>query len=104
MKLYLEKNSIRLILSPKDMDQFKMEKILREDIRIGEYNSFSFVLAYDQRETSLTAYFSCDMLTISAPNSIFDRWFDSNLSSISGKIKGVNEEIIEILLETDDRA
>lgn len=78
MKLRLEKDKVRLRLSPNEIRALKVEKFIGEKIQLSEENGFSYSIQLIDHSERCMINFKSHSLELRVPNAIADKWMDSN--------------------------
>jgi hypothetical protein len=99
MKIRIQGNSIRLRLTKIEVDQFASRGVVQEKVNFG--NS---VLTYKLRssiEKKVTASFINDIITISVPEEIGEKWTKSEEVGFNEVLNNPDDEKLSILVEKD---
>ena len=101
MKLRLERDTVRLRLSPNEMELLKADKIVAEKISISSENEFSYSIQIDNHLNTCFIDFKNNSLKISVPNAIADKWMNSNQIGIKEMIMVENGKATNLIVEED---
>lgn len=102
MKIRIQGNSIRYRLRQPEVEHFKKYGSVIETIQLGKESTeqLQFVLQRCPGK-DITIQFAHTIITIHVPQSIADRWTDSDLVGFDAIIEISNDEGLGILVEKD---
>ena len=101
MKLRLEKETVKLRLSPVEIRKLKSEKVIVEKISITKENGFSYSIQLDDHIETCRMDFKDNSLEVSIPNTLADKWMNSNQVAIKETIETDSGETIVLVIEED---
>ncbi len=100
MKLRIEKNSIRLRLSPDEIKKFFSKKELSETVYISHKNFFKYSLKITE-SNDFGATFEDKNLLINVPANEITEWINSKKIGIERKIIADNDMEVMLIVEED---
>ena len=103
MKLRLTKNSIRIRLSQSDVQGFRSEGFIREELRIGPTanSALVFGLVRSINSESVSVTFENNQITISVPADEADGWSTTECVSIEATQPAGDGTNLSVLIEKD---
>jgi hypothetical protein len=103
MKLRLTSNSIRLRLSQTDVDRFRTDGVVEEELCLGTEpgQTFIYQLLRSELTDSIDANLENNQLTVSIPASEAAAWTDTDKVGIDGTRPNATNSTIAILVEKD---
>lgn len=101
MKLRLEKETVRLRLSPDELRKLKSEKTIVEKISVSKENRFSYSIQIADHHETCYMDFKDNSLEVSIPNTLADKWMNSNQVAIKETIDTDSGETIVLVIEED---
>ena len=100
MKLRMETGSIKIRLSPTEIEAFNAYHNLEEKVRITKSNYFTYVISIDDTSESCLVLFEQNALNIHVPEKKVEKWLNSKQVGIKETI--VTEEGNEIVLTLEE--
>lgn len=100
MKLRLEKDTVRLRLSPDEIRTLKFEKYIIEKFHLSEENRFSYSIKLIDHSDRCMINFKSQSMELSVPVAIADKWMDSSRIGIKETI--VTDQGGEIVLYVEE--
>ena len=103
MKLRLTKNSIRFRLSQSDVQAFRTEGFIREELRIGPTanSALVFGLVRSMESENVSVTFENNQITISVPTGEADSWSTTERVGIEATQPASDGTNLSILIEKD---
>ena len=101
MKLRLETDTIKLRLSPEEMDALSKEKHLIESFLINSVNKFDYSIRIVDGSETCQLQFSNASINIFIPTKKVEKWFNSHQVGIREEIVTENNGIIVLVIEED---
>ena len=101
MKLRLEKETVRMRLSPDEIRKLKSEKAIVEKISVSKENGFSYSIQIVDHDETCCMDFKDNSLEISIPNALANKWMNSNQVAIKETIDTDNGDTIVLVIEVD---
>ena len=101
MKLRLEKDTVRLRLSPKEMELLKADKIVAEKISISIESYFCYSIQIDNHLNTCFIDFKNNSLKIHVPTTLADKWMNTNQIGIKETICSENGRTTNLIIEED---
>ena len=102
MKLRIRGNSLRFRLSRSEVEDLGVKGSIEETVNFGHYQQDNF--GYTLKKTSANEFsgtFSGGRITVSVPETIIDRWVESDQVSIEGSQKLDEQTDLKFLIEKD---
>jgi len=100
MKLRMETGSIKIRLTPTEIEAFNAYKYLDEKVGITKNNYFTYALSIDDASESCLILFEQNALNIHVPEKKVEKWLNSKQVGIKETI--VTEEGNEIVLTLEE--
>lgn len=101
MKLRFEKGTVKVRLSLEEIDLLNSEKSIFENLYISKDNGFNYSVQLVERQDTCSIDFINNSLKISVPNTIADKWMNSNRIGIKETIVTDEGEAIVLIIEED---
>jgi hypothetical protein len=101
MKLRLEKELVRLRLSPVEIDLLNSKKSISEKISISNENEFNFSINIVGQIENCMVVFNTNAMDISVPNTIANKWIGTNQIGIKEIIVTDDGGSIVLIVEED---
>ncbi len=101
MKLRLEKDTVKIRLSPDEKKILKVEKSIFEKLQLSEENGFSYSIQLIDHSDKCMVDFKSHSLEISVPVAMADKWLDSNQVGIKETISTDKGGEVVLFVEED---
>ena len=101
MKLRFEKGTVKVRLSLEEIDLLNSERSIIEKLYISKENGFKYSIYLVERQDNCSVDFINNSLNISVPNTIANKWMNSNQIGIKETIATDNGEAIVLIIEED---
>ncbi len=99
MKLRLEKNSVRVRLSPTEINMLNSNKSINEKIVISGSNAFAYYINVIERLSLCAVSFGRQSLSIDIPKHTLERWMNSNQVGIREAISTETGTLVLVVEE-----
>lgn len=100
MKFRIEKDTIKFRLTPDEIEIFKANNKLSDNIFISEGNSFEYTVKSTVKEKASISFVS-NSITAIIPQAILDDWFQSEKIGVKEDIINENGDSITLVVEED---
>lgn len=101
MKFRIEKDTIKFRLTPDEIEIFKANNKLSDNIFISEGNSFKYTVKSTVKEIQASISFVSNSITAIIPQAILDDWFQSEKIGVKEDIINENGDSITLVVEED---
>lgn len=101
MKLRLEKETVRLRLSPDEIRKLKSENTIAEKISISKVNGFSYSIKISEHHETCSMDFRDNSLEVCIPDTLADKWLNSKQIAIKETVETDRGNIIVLVIEED---
>ena len=101
MKLRIENNSIRLRLSPSEVEQFGRTGKVEGTSVFGPENQLSYVLARDEAAKGIRASLENQVISVFIPQKLASEWVETSLVSLEEEIMVAENIYLKLLVEKD---
>lgn len=101
MKLRIKGDSIRLRLSPEEIDRLRKSGQIEETVHFGPESEFVYMLQLTENIVDLAAYFDGKSLTVQMPVAWIDLWAETDRIGFESTQPVNDSKNLAVLVEKD---